>query len=108
MAMVDLALAGVVVVDGKHSVKSQESFVACREMPKHFPSARSYTDDTSSHRLPGAQLWVVSSCNWSVFLGRPYHGTPREGSSSLSNQPVGYTQWCSMDALSKQLLVFDI
>ena len=27
----------------------------------------------------------------SVFLLRPYDATPREGSSSLSIQPVGYT-----------------
>ena len=29
----------------------------------------------------------------SVFLERPLHGTPREGSCSLSMQPVGCTPW---------------
>ena len=29
--------------------------------------------------------------------GRPYLGTPREGSGSLSRQPVECTQWCSTD-----------
>ena len=28
------------------------------------------TDDTRSHHLPGVQLWVGSSLNWSVFQGR--------------------------------------
>ena len=31
---------------------------------------------------------------------RPYHGTPREGSDTLSMQPVGYTPWCSTDAVA--------
>ena len=42
--------------------------VACREKQEHFPSARGYTDDARSYRLPGAQLYVGSSQNWSVFL----------------------------------------
>ena len=29
---------------------------------------------------------------------KAYHGTPREGSGSLSMQPVGCTPWCSTDA----------
>ena len=29
-------------------------------------------------------LWVESSGNWSVFIGRPQHRIPREGSGSLS------------------------
>ena len=43
--------------------------VACRERPEHFPSARRCNDDSQSHRHPGAQLWVGSSLNWSVFRG---------------------------------------
>ena len=65
---------------------------------EHFPCARQYTDDTHSHRRPGAQLLVLSSRNWSVFLKRLYHGTSREGSGSLSMQSVGYTQWRSTNA----------
>ena len=45
-----------------------------------------------------------SSRDWSVFLGRPKHGTPHEGFGSLSLQPVGYTPWCSMDMLLLLLL----
>ena len=48
---------------------------------------------TSDHTV--VQLWVGSSRNWSVFLERPYHGTPLEGSGSLSMLPVDYTPWCS-------------
>ena len=55
-------------------------------------------DDLWSHRFPGAQLLVGSSQNWSVFLRRPELWTPREGSGSLSMQPVCYTPWCSTDA----------
>ena len=32
--------------------------------------------------------------------GKAKHGTPREGSGSLSMQPVGCTPWCSTDALA--------
>ena len=60
-----------------------------------FPECKVITDDIRSHRRPEAQLWVGSSWNYSVFLERPYHGTPREGSGSLCMQPVGYTPMCS-------------
>ena len=43
------------------------------------------------------QLGVGSSRNRSVFLGMPQHGTPREGSGSLSMHPVGHTSWCATD-----------
>ena len=33
-----------------------------------------YTDYTRSHHHPGAQFWVGSSRNWSVFLERPNTG----------------------------------
>ena len=33
-----------------------------------------YTDYTRSHHHPGAQFWVGSSRNWSVFLKRPNAG----------------------------------
>ena len=49
---------------------NQRWLVEFREMSEHIPSARRYTDDTRSHRCPGAQLWVGSSPNWSVFLER--------------------------------------
>ena len=45
--------------------------VACREMPEHFLNVKRYIDDSRSHRRPGAQHWLGSSRNWSVFLKRP-------------------------------------
>ena len=33
-----------------------------------------YTDYTRSYHHPGAQFWVGSSRNWSVFLERPNTG----------------------------------
>ena len=74
-----------------------EELVACQEMPEHFLSARRYTDDTRSLRLLGALFLACSSRNLSVCLKRPYHGTLREASGSLSMQPVVCTSWCSMD-----------
>ena len=50
-------------------------------------------DFTQSHHHPGAQLCMESIRSWSVYLKRPMQGTPREGSGSLSMQPVGYTPW---------------
>ena len=67
-----------------------EGCVACREIKKHSQVLSVDTDDTQSHRLPGTRLWVGSSRNWSVFLGRPY---------SLSMLLAGYTPWCSTDAV---------
>ena len=32
--------------------------------------------DARSHHLSGAQIWLGSSWNLSVFLGRPLHRTP--------------------------------
>ena len=40
--------------------------IACRQMPKHIPRARKYTDDTRSLRRPVEHLWVGSIWNWSV------------------------------------------
>ena len=37
--------------------------------------------------------------NWSVFLERPSHCTPQEGSGVWSIQPVGYTPWSSTETL---------
>ena len=34
------------------------------------PECETKTDDTRSHRRPGAQLWLGSKRNWSVFLER--------------------------------------
>ena len=69
----------------------------CREIPEHFPSAKWYIDDTRSHRIPGAQLWIGSSRKWSVFGGSPYHVAQRKG--SLSMESVVSTLLCSTDAL---------
>ena len=55
------------------------------------------TDNTRSHRLPGAKPWVWSSLNWSVFWEDP--DTPREDSGSLFMQPIDCTQWRSTDAV---------
>ena len=85
--MVGWVEAEIKVVDGMHV--REKGLDACREMPENCPSARRYTDDTRSHRCPGAQLWLWSSRNWLVFQKRPLHGTLREGSGSLSMQPVG-------------------
>ena len=41
---------------------------------------------------------VIHNRHWSVFLGRPYHGMPQEGSVFFSTQQVGRTPWYSTDA----------
>ena len=57
------------------------------------------TDDIRWHHLLCENLWVGSSRNWSVYRGRPQHGTPRDSSCSLSMHPEGCTPWCSTNAL---------
>ena len=95
MAMVGWVAAGMKVVD---TGLSQEGLVACQEMLEQCLSSRWCTDDTRSHRFPGAKLWALSRQNWSVFRGKPQHGMPRDGSGSLSMQLVGYTPWCYTDS----------
>ena len=55
-------------------------------------------DDTRSHILSDAQLWVGSSRNLSVFHGRSQHETPQGGSGLLNIKQVGCTPRCSTDA----------
>ena len=64
------------VVDGVHAGQSQ-GLGCMSEILEHFPGARQHTDDTRSHRLPVAQLWVGSRRNWPVILRIPQHGAPR-------------------------------
>ena len=66
MAVVDWVGAGMEVVLGRHAGQSQ-GVVACRSTS---PVRGEDAVDTRSHNLPGAQLWVGLSCNWSVFRGR--------------------------------------
>ena len=65
--------AGMEVVVGRHAGQSQGGLVARRGM---LNTSWVRGEDTRSHRLPGVQLWVGSSQNWSVFRGRPSHGMP--------------------------------
>ena len=58
--MVGWVGSGLGVVVGRHAGQIQEGLLACAEMLEHFTSA---TDDTRSHRLPGVQLWIVSTQN---------------------------------------------
>ena len=94
MAMAGLVGTGMEVVDGMHSWQSQGGWSHVGRCRSTCRVRGEDTDDTRSHRRPGAQLWVGLSRNWSFFLERPYHGTPQEGSDSLSMQPVGCTPWC--------------
>ena len=59
------------VVVGMHAIQSQEGLVAYREMSEYFLSARLYSEDTRSHRHPGAQRWAWSSENWSAIREWP-------------------------------------
>ena len=98
IAMLGWVGTGMEVVDGKHVGRSQGGL---RHVGRCLSTSRvrgEDTDDTQSHRLPGAQLWVWSSLNWSVILGRPEHRMSPEGSGSLSEKPVSRTPWCSTDA----------
>ena len=74
--------AGMDVVDGMHV--GEKGLLTCLDMPEHFPSVTTCYTVTETQRRPGAQIWVGSSQNWPVFPGNHYHGTPREGSHSLS------------------------
>ena len=91
------------VVDDVHEDKAKRDWShvgRCRSISR----VRSEdTNDIPSHRLPGAQLWIGSSQNCLVFRGRPLHGTPREVSGSMSMQPVGYTPWCTTDAVINEV-----
>ena len=86
MAMVGWMGAGMELVLVKHAGQSQ----VVGRMPEHFQSVLEYTDYTRSYHHPGAQYWVGSSRNWSVFLKRPNTGCHKKA-------PVR-CQWCSTDA----------
>ena len=53
--------------EGGGGYASGTKLIAYREMPNHIPKAGWYSDDTRSHRHPGAQLSVGLSRNLSVF-----------------------------------------
>ena len=89
---------GMEVVDGMHAGQSQVGWSHVRRCCITSLVRGEDTFDTRSHHLPGAQIWVELSRNWSVFLVVPEHRAPRVGSDLLSMQPVGYTQWCYTDA----------
>ena len=48
--------------------------VVCRRFRSISRVCGEYTDCTRSYHHPGAQFWVGSSRNWSVFLERPNTG----------------------------------
>ena len=52
----------------KHAVQSMSHVGRCRSISR---VRCGYTNYTRSHHHPGAQLWVGSSRNQSVFLERP-------------------------------------
>ena len=83
------------VVDGMHAGQKPGGMVAFRCTSRFLGED---IDDTRSNCLPGAHLWVGSRQNLSVF-GRPYHGSPQEGSCSLSMQLVSCIPWRSTDAV---------
>ena len=69
MAMVGWMGAGMELVFGKHAGQGQVVYVGrCRSISR---VCGEYIDYTKSHHHPGAQFWVGSSRNWSVFLQRP-------------------------------------
>ena len=74
MAMVGWMGAGMELVLGKHAGQSQ---VVGRMLGDAgaFPECVGNTPDyTRSYHHPGAQFWVGSSRNWSVFMKRPNTG----------------------------------
>ena len=71
--MVSWMGAGMELVLGRHAGQSQ---VFCRMSGDAgaFPECGEYTDYTRWYHHPGAQFWVGSSRNWSVFQKRPNTG----------------------------------
>ena len=63
--------AGMQVVDGMHAGQSQVGWSHDGRCCSTSRVLGEVTDDTRSHRCPGAQLWLGSSRNWSVFMERP-------------------------------------
>ena len=59
------------VVAGKHPGQGQEDLSYFGRCTSTSQVRGGDSDDARSHHLPGAQLWVGSSRNWSVFRGRP-------------------------------------
>ena len=76
--------AGMEMVVGEHVGQSQQvwSHVGICRCTSRVRDEES--DDARSHRLPGAQLLVWLSQNFSIFWGRPLHVTPHEGVGLLS------------------------
>ena len=62
---------GMEVVVCRHARQSQEGLVAYPVTLEYFRVRGENINDIALNRLPGAQLWVLSSRNWSVFRGRP-------------------------------------
>ena len=56
-----------VVVDLRHARQSEDglSHVGCCQSTSRVQCED--TDDSRSHRLPGAKLWIGLNRNWSVF-----------------------------------------
>ena len=65
-----------------------------------------HTVDARSHRRPCEPLSVGGTLTLSVFREGISTGMPRDGSGSLSTQPVGYTSLCTTDAVTKPCAVF--
>ena len=87
MAMVGLVGAGMEVVDCMHAGQSRESRVrGDAVMTLITPLSRCTAQGRVEPELVG-------------FPGKALTWAPREGSGSLSMQPVSYTPWCSTDAM---------
>ena len=81
------------VAVGRHAGQSQ---VGWSHVGRCWSVSRALGDDSRSLRRPDALPCVGLSWNWSVFLGRPYHGTPLEGPDIV----FVFGQmcpWCSRD-----------
>ena len=73
MAMVGWMEAGIELVLGKHMGQSKVVGRMWGDAGA-FPACGEYAYYTRSHHHPGAQIWVGSSRNWSVFLEGPNTG----------------------------------
>ena len=71
-----------------------------------------YTDYTRSYHHPGAQFWVGSSRNWSVFLERPNTGRhekapvrcPCSRLAALHGAPRTLAQWLTPWAYYQEIV----
>ena len=62
---------GMEVMVVMHAGQSHKDWSHVRRSQRTFRVRGGDTADTRSRCLLGAQLWVGSSQNWSVFRGRP-------------------------------------